>query len=190
MSKVLIKKIEHLCPCCEAMNWLTSYQDAQKAWDGCHRGDWMLWLLGRLIEPNTGDEHKRLVFTAAQCARLALPHTKDERALICIQTVERWTRGEATIDEVRAARIDTVNATNAANDIAAEYAIYASARAATAAHNGFYFNIAATGAAGHAADAAKHAAYRVGANGQFSFQKTLQACADIVRHYHPTSPVI
>jgi len=30
-------------PCIEAIIWMKSQNSIKKAWDNCHRGDWMLW---------------------------------------------------------------------------------------------------------------------------------------------------
>jgi len=95
-------KIESLGACRSALKWLQSYTDPQKAWGECERGDWMLWLLSWQSEDS--ESRKKLVYTACQCARLALPNTKDKRARKCIETTEAWTRGEASIAQVQDAR--------------------------------------------------------------------------------------
>ena len=81
----------------------------------------MLWACAALEV-----DRKLIVFAACQCARLALPHAKGPAALNAIETAERWTRGEATIEQVRQA--------SAAAASAAASATYAAASAAYAAY--------------------------------------------------------
>jgi len=116
--KKQIKKLEKLDPCIDALEWVKKQEKRQQAWDDCERGDWMLWLLGRLC----GDDRRELVSTACECARLALPYvTKgEERPLIAIETAERWVKGDATIEEAK----------DAAYAVHAAYAAHAAAHAA------------------------------------------------------------
>ena len=96
--------------CKEALAWaraLPATTSPEAAYLACERGDWILWLLGEL--------HKRgavtrqtLVLAVCAAARTALVHLKgrpaEAAALASIETTERWCRGEATLDDVRAAR--------------------------------------------------------------------------------------
>ena len=41
--------------CDEAKNWLGSYDDMQKAWNECNRGDWMLYLIGKIADKPGSD---------------------------------------------------------------------------------------------------------------------------------------
>jgi hypothetical protein len=97
--------------CDEAIAWVESSRRklAAKIWDDCERGDWMMWIAAR-----AGVDRKLIVSAACLCAREALKYVKpgEDRPRIAIETAERWVRGEATIEEVRAAR-------NAADDHAA-----------------------------------------------------------------------
>ncbi|MCV5968765.1 putative immunity protein, partial [Lactococcus petauri] len=71
-------------------------------------------------------KRETLVLAACECARTALPFTKDPRVLVCIETTERWCRGEATLAEVRKEMTDAA----AYADADAAYAAYAAAYAA------------------------------------------------------------
>jgi len=90
------------------MDWVSEQTgSAQEIWDACERGDWMLWYAGHASD-------RRLVVRAAcLCAREALIYIPagEDRPRIAIETAERWTLGEATIDEVRASKADAFNAT-------------------------------------------------------------------------------
>src|SRR3990167_7313767 len=79
------------------------------AWNECHRGDWLLWII-----PRIGVDHKLVVLAACACARLALKYvplrildrSRDTtQPLHTIETTEAWCRGEATIEQVREARV-------------------------------------------------------------------------------------
>jgi hypothetical protein len=121
--------------CEEATKWVESSKKrtAKAIWDDCKNPSWMLWIA------SLGVDRKLLVLAACACARTALKHVPkgEERPRLAIETAERWTRGEATIEEVREARraaaaaaadaattADTTADTTTIADVAA-YAVYA-----------------------------------------------------------------
>ena len=118
-----VSKLKATGACLEAVRWAEGQPDGTTAWSVCERGDWMLWLLGKLLGKPWSEGKKPLVLTACECARLSLPYTKDPRVLKCIETAEAWTRGEVRIEQVRSAR---------AASCAAVYAAAADADAAAA----------------------------------------------------------
>lgn len=97
------KIITELHPCTEAAEWMKTQPSKAAAWRNCKRGDWLLWYAGKLCK--TVSQRKRLVLAACACARLSLQYVPkgESRPLHAIQTAEAWTKGEATLDEVRAA---------------------------------------------------------------------------------------
>ena len=175
-----IKPLKRMDACGDALEWCEHYESLDKAWAVCPRGDWMLWLLGELSDKPESDSHKRLVLTACQCARLALPYVEagELRPLKAIETAEAWAKGEGniTLEDVRKAAHAAAYAAYAAAYAAhaAAYAAYAAADAASAA-NGAY-------AAAYAAAEASYASYAAGL-------KTLAKCADIARQYYPVAPI-
>ena len=165
MEPEYIARIRLLRACPEALRWCAQHASLAAAWAACERGDWMLWLLGKLAGPPKSDSRKALVLAACECARLALPcvSADEERPLKAIETAESWARGEASMDDLRAAAYDAAAAAAAdAADAAADAAAYAAYAAADAAD---------------AADAAAYARAR-----------TLTQCADIVRKHYPAPP--
>ena len=135
--------------CTEAVKW-AGRKTHKKAWGTCQRGDWLLWIAGKL-----NVDRKLLVLAACGCARTALKYIPvgEDRPRIAIETAEAWTRGEATIDQVRtaahaaAAYADAAHAATAyAADAAHAAAAYAAAAYAVAAHA-----VAACAAAAYAA---------------------------------------
>ena len=156
-----VSKLRSLGACSEAVEWAFGQADEETAWSFCKRGDWMLWLIGKTAGDPWSDSRKPLVLVACECARFALPYTKDPRVLKCIETSEAWTKGEATIEEVRNA------AANAYAAAAASASSYAAATAAAA-----------------AADAAYAAAYIT------ERKKVLKQCANIVRKHYTKAPAI
>jgi len=167
--KTWTRKLKLLGACSEAVDWCQRYDSLNDAWQVCERGDWMLWLVGRLSGEPGSDARKKLVLTACQCARLSLKYVKEGelRPLKAIETAEKWARGEdgITLDDVQKAAAATY-AANAAYAAAATYA----ANAAYAAY-----------AAAYAAYAAAYAAYA-------ARKSILKQCADIVRQSYPMSP--
>src|SRR5262245_2394940 len=90
--------------CQEAREWAASYSTLAEAWQVCDRGDWMLWLAGRLSGAPKSDSRKRLVLAVCACARLALPYVPagETRPLKAIETAEQWARGEGgTLQDMR-----------------------------------------------------------------------------------------
>jgi hypothetical protein len=155
--------------CNTALQWARTQPDYATAWATCERGDWMLWLAGRLAGKLGTKSRKRLVAAALDCAKLAWPHVRRrDRAVVqaCYDTTARYLRGEATIAEVRAA----------ADAAAYAAAAYAAAANAAAAADAYY--------AAAAADAA--AAYAAVANAERV--RVLRQCADLVRRHYPTPP--
>ena len=136
--------LAELGACPEAVEW-AGRKTHKKAWKTCKRGDWLLWIAGRL-----GVDRKLLVLAACACARTALKFVLkgEDRPRIAIETAEAWTRGEATIDQVRSAAYASALAAYAAY---ATNAPYAASRAAAYAAN-------AANAAADAADAVLAAA--------------------------------
>ena len=181
--------------CRDALTWAQEQKSAQSAWDTCKRGNWMLWLLGKLSGPPESDLRKKLVLAACGCARLALPYVKkyELRPRIAIEIAEQYARGEngITLEQVK----DTAYAATYAADTAdtayaaayATYAAYAAAYAADAA-DAADAAYAATDAA-YAATYAADTAYAADINAIASIRtKVLSQCADIIREHYPEAP--
>ena len=170
--KTWLKPIKRMRACEEAIAWGENYETLEEAWAKCERGDWMLWLCGRLSGEPESDSRKKLVLAACECARLSLPYVREgeERPLKTIETAEQYARGgnNITLTMVR----DAAAAAYAAADAAS-----VSAYAADAAY-----------AAYAAADAAYAAAYAYAAAAA-ARTTALEQCADIVRKHYPVAPV-
>ena len=119
--------------CSEAREW-ASGKSLAAVWKTCKRGDWLLWLCGKMADKPNWPTHKEVVLAACDCAELSLKHAPpgEERPRKCLETVRAWAAGNATIHEVRTARADAYDAAYAFY-AAAAYAAYAAAAAANAA---------------------------------------------------------
>ena len=146
------KFLESLDACRDAVEWVGD-KTLDDAWNTCERGDWRLWIAGRL-----DIDRKLLVLAACECARTSLVYVPvgETRPLRAIETAEAWCRGETTIEDVRTAAHAAAYAAYAA--YAAAHAAYAAAHAAYAATTA-YAAAYASDAAYAAAHAAAHAAY-------------------------------
>jgi hypothetical protein len=166
-----INRIKRLGACEEAIKDAHEYETSQELWDKCERGDWLLWLIGKLSGKPESDSRRKLVLTACKCARLSLQYVKEGelRPLKAIETAEAWANKKdgVTLDDVRA---DAAYAAYAAA-YAADAAAYAADAAAYAAY--------AADAAAYAADAAAYAAYAA------KKKEVLSDCANIVRQDYP-----
>ena len=151
--------LARLGACRDAVEWAKTQPDAATAWATCERGDWMLWIAGRMSGEHGSDARRPLTLAACECARLALPRVKagEIRPMRAIEAAEDWARGgPTTLAKVRKASADS----------AAAYAVYAAAYAVYAA--------AYAAADSAAADSAR--------------SSTLKACANIVRKHYPKPP--
>jgi hypothetical protein len=141
--------------CQEAVIWAKGKSLAQ-TWRTCKRGDWLLWLCGKMVDKPNWPTRKQIVLAACSCAETSLKYipSGEDRPRVAIETARKWAHGKATIEEVRQAA-DAVAVAYAAYAVA--YAVAYAARAAYAAANAA--NAAAYAApAAHAANAAAAAA--------------------------------
>ena len=126
-------KLKELHACWEAVKWV-GRRGIKTAWRDCKRGDWMLWLAGKL-----DIDRKLLVLAACDCAEQSLIYVPkgEDRPAKAIQVARNWCNGTASIDDVRAAKRNAAayaayaaDAADAADAAAA--AVYADAAAAYA----------------------------------------------------------
>ena len=85
--------------CSDAVEWVGT-RTIEQAWAECERGDWMLWLAGRI-----DIDRKLLVSAACACAEPALAFVRagEDRPRLAIEVARAWCVGTATLDDVRAA---------------------------------------------------------------------------------------
>ena len=142
--------------CSSAIQW-AKRKSLSKAWQSCKRGDWLLWLAGKMADKPGWPTRKQMVLGACACAETALKYVKpgEDRPRLAIETTRAWVRGEASIDDVRIAASAAYAAHFAA--YAAAYSAYSAAYAADAAYAAYAAAYAAYAAAA-GADAA-YAAY-------------------------------
>jgi len=109
--------------CSDAVEWVGT-RTIEQAWAECERGDWMLWLAGRI-----DIDRKLLVSAACACAEPALAFVRagEDRPRLAIEVARAWCVGTATLDDVRAAAA-AAYAAYAAAYAAADAAAYAAAR--------------------------------------------------------------
>jgi len=104
--------------CEAAMDWLGD-RDSSQMWAECERPDWLLWWAAHVVP------RQELVLAACDCAELALRYVPEgeHRPRLAIETARRWARGEATVEEVRAADAAALAAVCDAGDAAAYAAL-------------------------------------------------------------------
>jgi hypothetical protein len=175
-----IRRLKKLGACEGAVEWAKTQPSPEAAWASCHRGDWMLWIVGQFVGGPGSDLRRPLVLAACECARLALPHVRpgEDRPRLAIETAERWARREgATLRDV----LTVADAAEAA--YTGGYATEAAAAAAEAAYACVY--AAAYAAAAEAAYACVYAAAYAAAAAAEAAATTHRQCADIVRKHYP-----
>ena len=119
--KEWINPISDLRACQEALDWAEQYDSMEEAWQKCERGDWMLWLAGKMAGGARSKSRRTLVLAACSCARLALPYVEkgETRPLEAIETAEAWARREPSVtlgEVIAAANAAAYAAAYAAND--------------------------------------------------------------------------
>ncbi len=213
-TKKWLKDLIKLDPCPEAVEWAKSYESPDDAWAKCKRGDWMLWVAGRLSEDANSASRKKLVLAACKCARLALPYVRpgETRPRAAIDLTERWANGDqsVTLEMIRGAAGDAWAAGDAARaawdaaraawdaamaawDAPAAMAAWDAAWAAGDARAAWDAG-AATWAAWDAAWAAGDAWAAMAARDatwaawDAARDAALSQCADIVREFYPSPP--
>ena len=136
-TATLLRILEAFEACDEARDWVATQPDAATAWAACPRGNWLVWLLGSL-HFRGALARETLVLAACACAETALCHVPagEERPRLAIEAARRWTRGEATVEEVRAACAAAYAAAYAADAAAADAADARALAAAVAAGSG------------------------------------------------------
>ena len=193
--KQYIEYLENLNACSEPIKWSKQFETSQDAWENCERGDWMLWLLGKIAGKPGSDSRRKLVLCSAKCARTAWEWMSPEgKKAVCL--AEKYGEGDKTITlkQLRItasaaytaacaadATANAAYAADAADEVAcaAAYAADAAEAAACAAADAAYAADAAE-AACSAASAASAAASAI-----YARQKALKKCANIVREYYP-----
>ena len=157
-------KLEKLSACREAIEWVKDQKSPEKAWQNCHRGDWMLWIAKKL------DVDDRLLTLAkATCANQVRSLMTDQRSLDALDACFRYANGELTREELNTFAYAAYDAASDAAD-AADYADYAAYYAAAAA-----YAASADAAAAAADDAASATAAR-----KESLKKSADICREIL----------
>jgi hypothetical protein len=195
MNNVKLNELlNELHACSEARAWAKGKTLAE-VWLGCGRGDWLLWLAGRMQGEPGWFTREQVVLAACDCAETSLKFVREgeDRPQKCLEVVRAWATGNATLEEVRVARVAAYaayayaasDAAYAASDAAyaASYAASAAAYAAAAAYASAYASAAFSAsayAAAAASDASDAAAYAAAAS-DADRKKTLKECAELVR---------
>ena len=164
----LLEKLQQLSACSEAIEWVkeNNHETLEKAWDACHRGDWMLWLAYHMKV-----DKRKLTLAKGRCAETVIHLMEDQRGIDAVKAAIAYGNGEINDEQLR----DAAHAAYAAAAAAYGAAYGAAADAAAAA-----YGAAADGAAADAAAygaAAYGAAYGAKKENQ---QKTADICREIL----------
>ncbi len=127
--------LHELGACSSAVEWAHG-KTLHVVWESCDRGDWLLWLAGRMADKKGWPTRKQLVLAACACAAHALKYVpkSEERPKKAIQIARAWAEGKATLAEVRNAAYAASAASAAYGASAAAYAAYAAYAACSAAY--------------------------------------------------------
>jgi len=195
-----VKKLKQFGACREAIDFALKYDDIQVGWEECRRGEWMLWLIGKLSGKPGSEKRKRFVLAVCECTRPALKYVPadENRPLAVIETAEAWAMGRdsVTLDNVKEAAIAAEDAAGWDIDaVLATIAAGAVAQTAIVADSGGVAAFAANAAADTIACTAVNAAVAAAVDtdtialaneaGNKAKQRILAKCAIIVRKHYP-----
>ena len=188
-----VQALHRLGACAEGTAFADQFASWQQCWDAIPRGDWSLWLLGNLAGAVGTPARLKLVGVCSLIAREALPIYErkcpnDPRVRTCLDTLDRYAAGGATLEEVSDAAADAASAARSATwsyACAAESAAYAAYAAKSYAYAA-YAACAAESAAWSAADAAW--SYAADADADAARVSMQKKTADIVRQHYPAAP--
>ena len=110
--------------CSEGREWAQQYNTMAEAWDNCKNPDWMLWILDKLDGDKSDPRYRLLACrfireTPLADGRRVWDLLTDKRSRNAVVVAERYVRGEATDEELAAARIAARDAAGAAAGVAA-----------------------------------------------------------------------
>ena len=108
MTESLNDLLIRLDACTKAKTWCSTQPDLVTAWQDCRRGDWMLWLLDAMDY----EDPKNYRLIACACVRdtpladgrKVWDLLTDPRSRNAVEVAERFAIGEATQEELDAAR--------------------------------------------------------------------------------------
>ena len=99
-SQQFTEYLKSIDACTTAIEWQEG-KDIETVWNTCERGDWMIWLLVNSKNEVT-DRELRLI--AVKCARRVQHLMTDQISINALDVAERYANGEATYEELTAAR--------------------------------------------------------------------------------------
>ena len=68
------RKLQAIGACADAVTWAKEQPSFTEAWAACERGDWMLWLAGKMRDKPDWPTRQQLVLAACDCAELSLKY--------------------------------------------------------------------------------------------------------------------
>ena len=171
--------LSHLGACTDARIWAKTQPDLETAWRECKRSDWMLWLLAWTT---LSQDDPRLRLVACDFAKAVLIYVPagEDRPRQAIEVPRRFAAGDATREELAAAR-------DAAGAAARAAAWDAAGAARAAARDAAWTAWAAWAAAWDAAWAAAWTAWNAT---RATRAAAWAAQSDIIRRYFPECPEI
>ena len=99
-SQQFTEYLKSIDACTTAIEWQEG-KAIETVWNTCERGDWMIWLLVNSKNEVT-DRELRLI--AVKCARRVQHLMTDQISINALDVAERYANGEATYEELTAAR--------------------------------------------------------------------------------------
>ena len=143
--------------CSDGIRFALKYKTMKSVWEHCERVDWLCWILNTLDVPADEKACRLYMIWCARNTPLADGRTTlalltEQRSLDALSVAERFANGQATLEELDAARSAARSAAWSAAESAARSAAESAARSAAGS--------AAESAAGSAAESAQAVQFR------------------------------
>ncbi len=129
--------LKRLGACSDACEWAEQFNTWAECWAACAKPRWLAWICGRVSGEVGSPKRLKLCAMLAEIAALVLPRFEarfphDSRPRVAVEILAAYARGEATLEDVRAAAADANDAYAAA--VLDDDDAYAAAHAALASY--------------------------------------------------------
>lgn len=95
-----IAKLKEFKACGDSIKDALNYKTSQEVWENCQRGDWMLWLISKIVCPSKNEEESRkIVAIQLSLEGIVAKHEKVLNMLEFTKLANKFIDKEITFEE-------------------------------------------------------------------------------------------